>query len=58
VFTVTGGEKEMKKVTEYIYGTRLPNTNYELAGSPELERYDSCWLSGDKPEMELWIPIK
>jgi AraC family transcriptional regulator len=58
VFTVTGGEKELKKVTEYIYGTWLPNTNYELADSPELERYDSRWLSGDKPEMELWIPIK
>jgi predicted transcriptional regulator YdeE len=42
----------------YIYGTWLPNTNYELADSPELERYDSRWLSGDKPEMELWIPIK
>jgi predicted transcriptional regulator YdeE len=41
-----------------IYGTWLPNTNYELADSPELERYDSRWLSGDKPEMELWIPIK
>jgi AraC family transcriptional regulator len=58
VFTVTGGEKELKKVAEYLYGTWLPNTNYELADSPELERCDSRWLSGDKPEMELWIPIK
>ncbi len=58
VFTVKGGFAEIKKAINSIYKSWLPNTSYELAHSPDLERYDERWTGGEDSEMEIWIPIK
>jgi AraC family transcriptional regulator len=43
----------------YIFGTWLPNSNYELDNRPHFEILGSKYKNGDpNSEEDIWIPIK
>ncbi|MCP4137421.1 MAG: helix-turn-helix domain-containing protein [bacterium] len=58
VFTIKGGFSEIQQGTGDIFKNWLPNTGYELANRPPLEKYDERWTGKTDGEMEIWIPIK
>lgn len=63
VFTHKGtvGENKLDdlyKTLNYIYGTWLPDSNYELDKLvSDFELYDERFCS-DKPEFDIYVPIK
>lgn len=58
VFTIEGGFPKIQKGMESIYKNWLSNTSYELANSPNFERYNEDWTGNNDSKMEIWIPIK
>ena len=58
VFTIEGGFPKIQKGMESIYKNWLSNTSYELANSPNFERYDEDWTGNNDSKMEIWIPVK
>lgn len=58
VFAVKGGLQAIKKTTRYVFNSWLPNTSFELADLPDLEKYGKNWNNDENSEMELWIPLK
>ena len=58
VFTIDGGFPKIQKGVEAIYKNWLSNTSYELADSPNFERYNGNWTGDKDSKMEIWIPIK
>lgn len=60
VFTHVGSVKEFVNTSNYIYGTWLPNSEYELDSRAHFELLGDKYLGHDHPESEeeIWIPIK
>ncbi|MEM1436410.1 MAG: AraC family transcriptional regulator [Pseudomonadota bacterium] len=59
VFTHEGSLGHIQDTVGYIFGEWLPGSDYELAGSPDFELYDSRFDPvADKGELEYWIPIQ
>jgi AraC family transcriptional regulator len=58
VFTIEGGFPKIQKGVESIYKNWLSNTSYELANSPNFERYDEDWTGNNDSKMEIWIAVK
>jgi len=58
VFVHQGGIKELSLTNQYIWGTWLPQSGYELAPASDLEVYPADF----RPEksdasLELWVPL-
>jgi AraC family transcriptional regulator len=58
IFRVDGGEEEIGKAVEAIYGEWLPASSMELADSPVLEKYSIDWTGAPGEGMEIWLPVK
>ena len=60
VFTHKGNLHNLKTTYEYIYGTWLPKSDFELDKRDDFERYDNRFMGpeNDNSEMEIWIPVK
>jgi AraC family transcriptional regulator len=58
VFALEGGEREMQDAISRIYGSWLPESSWELADTPVLEKYGSEWTGGRESSMELWLPVR
>lgn len=60
VFTHKGNLNNLKTTYEYIYGTWLPNSSFELDKRDDFERYDNRFMGPENnaSEMEIWIPVK
>ncbi|HFB99448.1 MAG TPA: AraC family transcriptional regulator [Phaeodactylibacter sp.] len=47
------------RIFQYIFGTWLPNSNYELDHRPHFEVLGKKYKNGDpNSEEEIWIPVK
>ena len=58
VFTHRGGINDLSLTNQYIWGTWLPQSGYELAPASDLEVYPAAFKPNDQDsEMELWIPL-
>ncbi len=58
VFTHRGAVKDLSLTNQYIWGTWLPQSGYELAPASDLEIYPAAFRPDDHDsEMELWIPL-
>lgn len=59
-FTHKGLGSTVPKFFDYIYGTWLPGSNYEVVGNTFFEYYDERATCPDDPEniMQFYIPIK
>lgn len=59
VFTHRGGIKDLSLTNQYIWGTWLPQSGYELAQASDLEVYPATFKPDlNESEMELWVPLK
>ena len=60
VFTHVGPVKTFVNTSNYIYGTWLPNSKYELDARAHFERLGEKYYGPDHPESEeeIWVPIK
>lgn len=59
VFTHRGGLKDLSLTNQYIWGTWLPQSRYELAPASDLEIYPAAFNpDNNESELELWIPLK
>ncbi len=60
VFAHIGKMTEIQFSFDFIYGTWLPNSEYELDSRDDFERYDENYLGLNNPnsKVEIWIPIK
>lgn len=60
VFTHKGPMTERNKTLNYIYGTWLPGSGYELAETDIIELYDSRSIDISSPncEFDIYIPLK
>ena len=60
VFPYHGPSQNIPKLANYIYGSWLPTTSYQLNFGVEIEVYDERWRKNDEEEMgvEIWVPIK
>jgi AraC family transcriptional regulator len=58
VFASSGAPANVQNVRKYIYGTWLPNSNYERREGPDFEITDVCASSPDNLEMKIYIPIR
>jgi len=59
VFTHKGSLSTLRNTYDYIYGTWIPNSEYEFASTDDFELYDERFKGVDNPESELdiYIPI-
>lgn len=58
VFTHRGGLKDLSLTNQYIWGTWMPQSGYELAPASDLEIYPAAFEpDNNESEMELWIPL-
>ncbi|MBK7959777.1 MAG: AraC family transcriptional regulator [Bdellovibrionales bacterium] len=58
VFTHRGGLKNLSLTNQYIWGTWMPQSGYELAPASDLEIYPAAFEpDNNESEMELWIPL-
>jgi AraC family transcriptional regulator len=58
VFTHRGSIKDLSLTNQYIWGTWLPQSGFELAPASDLEIYPTAFRPDDHDsEMELWIPL-
>lgn len=47
------------RIFDFIFGTWLPNSNYELDARPHFEVLGEKYKNGDpESEEEIWVPIK
>lgn len=59
VFTHRGGIKDLSLTNQYIWGTWLPQSGYELAPASDLEIYPAAFRpDSNECEIDLWIPLK
>ncbi|WP_432666172.1 AraC family transcriptional regulator [Wukongibacter baidiensis] len=59
VFTHRGATEKLGDTYEYIHGTWLPKSGYELAPAHDFELYDERFNpSSEESEMDIYIPIK
>lgn len=59
VFTHRGPISQFTKTVDYLWGTWLPNSKYQLRKAPDLEFYDERFTGEAKTsEVEIWIPIE
>ncbi|HEX2855765.1 MAG TPA: GyrI-like domain-containing protein [Opitutaceae bacterium] len=59
IFRHRGPVVRIDETLGYIYGTWLPNSDYELAGDFSIERYDESFCDGgEKSQFEILIPVK
>lgn len=59
VFTHKGPVDRLGDTYEYIYGSWLPRSEYQLAESHDFEYYDERFNPGHKDsELDIYIPIK
>lgn len=59
IFTHQGGIKELSLTNQYIWGTWLPQSGYELAKSPDLEVYPGNFKPPESEvPFEIWVPIQ
>ena len=62
VFTHKGPITEIAKTYDYIYGTWLPESDYEADGSHDFEYYDERFNNGNpmdpESELDVYIPVK
>ena len=59
VFTHKGGIKDLSLTNQYIWGTWLPQSGYELAPASDLEVYPASFRPDiNESEIEIWIPLK
>ncbi len=59
VFTHEGSLAHILDTVEYIFGQWVPNSEYELTGTPDFELYDERFDPiNDTGELEYWVPIK
>ena len=56
VFTYNGPVEKIGNLYKEIYGTWIPNSQYEVEMRPDFEYYDKRFC--DNGEMDLYIPIK
>lgn len=58
-FTHRGPVARLNETINYIFGAWLPRSDYQHAGSPELERYDERFGDGgEKSELDILIPVE
>lgn len=58
-FKVKGSVETAQNTWRYIYGTWLPNSNYERGEGPDFEVIDVCnSVYFDKMSMKIYIPIE
>lgn len=58
-FTVPGNTTEdLLYAWQYIYGVWMPNTGYERAFSDDFDMFDDRFTHPEKPESEIYIPIR
>lgn len=48
----------VQDMTRRLYGEWLPNSGYEWANAPDIERYFDGDPSGDDYICELWLPVR
>lgn len=59
VFLYKGSSLDFQKPFQYIFGTWLPNSGYELDDRPHFELLGEKYKNNDpNSEEEIWIPIK
>lgn len=59
VFIHKGPSSAFYQTSQYIFGTWLPNSAYELDDRVHFERFDESYRLNDPlAEEEIWIPIK
>lgn len=60
VFTHVGPVKTFVQSSNHIYGTWLPNSEYELDHRAHFERLGDKYYGPDHPESEeeIWVPIR
>jgi AraC family transcriptional regulator len=59
VFTHSGPIMNIKHTCEYIWGTWLPESGYELTDTPDYELYDSRFdPKTGSGEVDIYVPIK
>jgi AraC family transcriptional regulator len=62
VFSFVGSNMDKQKVTDfyqYIFGTWLPNSDYQLDDRPHFEVLGARYLNGSTgSEEEVWIPVR
>ena len=59
VFTHKGLLEKLRSTYEYIYGTWLPKSGFEVACQPDFEYYDERFKPGSlESEFDIYVPIK
>jgi len=59
VFTHKGSVDELGKTYDFIYGTYIPNSTYEIASMVDFELYDERFNpNSPDSELDIYIPIK
>jgi AraC family transcriptional regulator len=59
VFNYKGSSQDFSDTFQYIFGTWLPNSNFELDTRPHFEILGEKYKNNDpNSEEEIWIPIK
>ncbi|NNK29455.1 MAG: GyrI-like domain-containing protein [Flavobacteriaceae bacterium] len=59
VFTYKGRSSEVHKMYQYIIGTWIPNSAYQLDSRPHMGIMGKKYRNDDpESEEELWIPVK
>ena len=58
VFSEKGPVSRIASLYQRIYSEWFPTTNYEHAGTPELEIYHVDHNTGEISSFEIWIPIR
>ena len=48
----------VRDAMDWIYSSWLPSSDFELANSPIIEKYNREWQKSEDELMEIWLPIK
>ena len=59
IFIHQGSASNFPQTAQYIYGTWLPQSGYQLADQPHFEVMGEKYLGADHPdsEEEVWVPL-
>lgn len=58
IFTHKGGLSTLDHTNQYIWGTWLPQSGYELAQASDIEVYPANFQASDcKANFEIWVPL-
>lgn len=59
VYTHKGSGESLRETYDYIYGSWLPKSGYEINGIKyDFELYDERFDNSPSSEMDIYIPIK